>query len=73
MPNRMLEIPFEVADGIVVASLQEQMSYLTKEQAVLEDLFEDGSIEDHQAADYIANKKIMMHMRAVLAYYGAEE
>lgn len=72
MSNRKLEIPFEVADGITVACLSEQYAYLQTEQEQLEKLIESGEIEDYQGADYVSNKRMMAHIKAVLRYFGSD-
>lgn len=72
MSNRMLEIPFEVADGVTVACLSEQYEYLQSEQEQLEKLIESGEIQDHQGADYVSNKRMMAHIKAVLRYCGTD-
>lgn len=65
-----LEIPFEVADGIVIASLTEHYHYLQTEQNDYEKLIETGEIQDYQGSDYVYNKRIMAHIKAVLRHYG---
>lgn len=67
-----LEIPYEVADGITVTSLVDQYEYLQSEQVGYEKLIETGEIEDYQGSDYVYNKRMLAHIKAVLRHYGHE-
>ena len=59
-----LTIPFEVADGITLASLKEQREYLMKE---LKD-FEEGKWLHPE--DVVRNHELIRAMNTLIEYYG---
>jgi hypothetical protein len=60
-----LTIPFEVADGIVLASLKEQLKFLKKE---LKD-YEAGSWMHPEDADKSRNE-LIPSLKILIEYYG---
>jgi predicted metal-dependent hydrolase len=70
-----LEIPFEVADGIVLASLQEQRRYLKKELKKWE---KNPKTDNNPTGvwlhpeDVVNNTVLIRAMDEIIKYYGAE-
>lgn len=67
--NRGLQIPFEVADGIVVASLNEHIGYL-KEEIRLH--VEEGHYL-HPEDYYKSMVKLIPAMEVLIDYYGGNQ
>ena len=70
-----LEIPFEVADGIVLASLQDQRRYLKSELKA----WEKNPRTDNNPTgvwlhpeDVVKNTVLIRAMDEIIKYYGAE-
>lgn len=71
--SKGLEIPMEVADGITVACLTEQLNYLEKDQEEFRETIARGEkIESHKEADWLQNNKMIYHITEVLKYYGVD-
>ena len=64
--NKGITIPFEVADGITLATLQEQHSYLTKE---LRAHLEDGKYL-HKEDAYNSQFKLIPALELLIDYFG---
>lgn len=64
--NKGLEIPFEVADGITVACLQDQLEYLTEE---LRQHDEEGKWMHPEDAEN-SRLHLIPALKAILHYYG---
>ena len=70
-----IEIPFEVADGIVVASLQEQRKYLKTE---LKNWEKNPKTDDNpdgywlHPKDVVNNTVLIRAMDELIKYYGGE-
>ena len=65
--NKGLEIPFEVADAITLASLKDQYNYLTEETRAH---LEDGKYLHPE--DLGNNVKLCHAMEIIIQYYGGE-
>ena len=65
--SKGLEIPFEVADGITLATLQDQYKYLKEETR---SHLEDGKWLHPE--DLSTNIKLMASMEVLIHYFGGE-
>jgi predicted metal-dependent hydrolase len=73
--SKGLSIPFEVADGIVLASLQEQRRYLKSELKQWEKNPKTDSNPDGywlHPEDVVKNTVLIRCMDELIKYYGAE-
>jgi predicted metal-dependent hydrolase len=73
--SKGLAIPFEVADGIVLASLQEQRRYLKSELKQWEKNPKTESNPDGywlHPEDVVKNTVLIRAMDEIIKYYGAE-
>lgn len=64
--NKGLTIPFEVADGITLATLQDQLSYLKEE---LRAHLEDGKYL-HKEDAYNSQFKLIPALELLIDYFG---
>lgn len=67
MMNKGLEIPFEVADGIVLAALLDQYRYLSEENRAH---LEDG--EWLHPEDLDKNLQLIGALKLLIGYYGGD-
>lgn len=73
--NKGLEIPFEVVDGIVLAALQEQRSYLKKELRAWEKNPKTDSNPTGvwlHPEDVVKNTVLIRSMDEIIKYYGGK-
>lgn len=64
-----IDLPFEIADGIVVAILKDQLDYLKKE---LKDHKKKGSYM-HPEDVYESEHKLIPSLKIVIKYFGGGE